>query len=216
MKEATKKAKAAGLNFRKSGAHVPASTIYKILRNRIYTGQFDWNGKLYQGKHEPLVSLDLWERAQAVMNGRYTMKSKQGRRDFAFSGLIACAQCGCAVVGEIKKERYVYYHCTGYADKCRGNPGSCRRRYVREEVIGRQFTELLGRLHFDEEVLEWVRAIERGRSSGRSLLISPRETVACTTPDKVKPRLSGHRISHPMAKAMPSARPTASIIPRSP
>jgi hypothetical protein len=31
--------------------------------------------------------------------------------------LIACAQCGCAVVGEIKKQRYVYYHCTGFADK---------------------------------------------------------------------------------------------------
>ena len=77
--------------------------------------------------------------------------------DFAFSGLIACAKCGCSVVGEIKKERYVYYHCTGYADKCRGNPASCRRHYVREEVLERQFTELLGRLHFDDEVLDWVR-----------------------------------------------------------
>ena len=55
--------------------------------------------------------------------------------DFAFSGLIACANCGCSVVGEIKKQRYVYYHCTGYADKCQGNPASCRRRYVREEVL---------------------------------------------------------------------------------
>jgi site-specific DNA recombinase len=32
--EATKKERAAGLNFRKSGAHIPASTIHKILRNR--------------------------------------------------------------------------------------------------------------------------------------------------------------------------------------
>jgi site-specific DNA recombinase len=36
--EATKKERAAGLNFRKSGAHIPASTIHKILRNRLYTG----------------------------------------------------------------------------------------------------------------------------------------------------------------------------------
>jgi len=61
------------------------------------------------------------------------------------------------VVGEIKKQRYVYYHCTGYADKCQGNPASCRRRYVREELLESQFTELLGRLHFDDEVLAWVR-----------------------------------------------------------
>src|SRR5262249_52742641 len=44
-----------------------------------------------------------------------------------------------------------------YADKCQGNPASCRRKYVREESLEAQFTELLGRLKFDDEVLEWVR-----------------------------------------------------------
>ena len=57
----------------------------------------------------------------------------------------------------MKKQRYVYYHCTGYADKCQGNPASCRRKYAREEALEAQFTELLGRLKFDDEVLEWVR-----------------------------------------------------------
>ena len=61
------------------------------------------------------------------------------------------------MIGEIKKQRYVYYHCTGYADKCAGNPATCRRKHVREEALEAQFTELLGRLWFDDEVLEWVR-----------------------------------------------------------
>ena len=110
-----------------------------------------------QGTHEPLVPIELWERVQGVLDGRFAKKAKRGRHDFAFSGLIACHACGCAVVGEIKKERYVYYHCTGYADKCQGNPANCRRKYVREEALEAQFTELLGRLKFDDEVLEWVR-----------------------------------------------------------
>ncbi len=92
-----------------------------------------------------------------MLDGRFAKKHRRMTHDFAFSGLIACAKCGCSVVGEIKKQRYVYYHCTGYADKCQGNPASCRRRYVREEVLEQQFTELLGRLHFDDEVLAWVR-----------------------------------------------------------
>jgi site-specific DNA recombinase len=91
-----------------------------------------------------------------VVEGRNARRAKKGRRDFAFSGLIACHACGCAVVGEIKKERYVYYHCTGYADKCKGNPAACRRKWVREERLETKFTELLGRLRFDHEVLEWV------------------------------------------------------------
>ena len=61
------------------------------------------------------------------------------------------------MVGEIKKQRYIYYHCTGYADKCQGNAASCRRKHVREEALEAQFTELLGRLKFDDEILEWVR-----------------------------------------------------------
>jgi site-specific DNA recombinase len=124
LKEAAKKAQAAGL----VGAKVPVSVVHTILRNRLYTGQFEWNGKLIQGKHEPLVPIELWERIQGVFDGRFAKKAKRGKHDFAFSGLIACRACGCAVVGEIKKERYVYYHCTGYADKCRADPTSCRRK----------------------------------------------------------------------------------------
>jgi hypothetical protein len=39
----------------------------------------------------------------------------------------------------------------------RGNPAACRRKHMREEALEQQFTDLLGRLHFDDDVLEWVR-----------------------------------------------------------
>ena len=93
-----------------------------------------------------------------MLDGRHAKKHRRVKHDFAFSGLIACGQCGCSVVGEIKKQRYVYYHCTGYADKCQGNPASCRRKYVREEVLEQQFTESArAGCSFDDEVLDWVR-----------------------------------------------------------
>ncbi|NLQ05541.1 recombinase family protein, partial [Cylindrospermopsis raciborskii MVCC19] len=155
--EVAKKARAAGLVFKKSGARIPKSTVATILRNRIYSGRFDWDGKTYQGRYEAIVPPELWERVQEAMDRRNARGAKKGRRDFAFSGLIACKACGCAIVGEIKKERYVYYHCTGYADKCQGKPADCRRKYVREEALEAQFTEMLGRLRFDDEVLAWVR-----------------------------------------------------------
>jgi hypothetical protein len=68
---------------------------------------------------------------------------------------MACHACGCAVVGEIKKERYVYYRCAGHADKCQGKPtpagvNMCARRCLST------VHELLGRSRFDNEVLEWV------------------------------------------------------------
>ena len=134
LKEAAYKARDAGLVYRKSGAKVPVSTVHSILRNRIYTGWFEWNGKMIQGRHEPLVLVELWERVQAVMDGRFAKKHRRMTHDFAFSGLIACSKCCCSVVGEIKKQRYVYYHCTGYADKCKATP-----RPADESMCGRRF-----------------------------------------------------------------------------
>ena len=90
LKEAARKGQAAGLAYPKSGAKVPVSTVHTILRNRLYTGWFEWNGKLIQGQHEALVPVELWERVQDVIDGRFSNNTRRGRRDFAFSGLISC------------------------------------------------------------------------------------------------------------------------------
>jgi site-specific DNA recombinase len=73
LKEAARKAHAASLTYPKSGAKVPVSTVHTILRNRLYTGWFEWNGKLIQGKHEALP-VELWERVQGVLDGRLVEK----------------------------------------------------------------------------------------------------------------------------------------------
>jgi hypothetical protein len=51
--------------------------------------------------------------------------------------------------GELKKGRYIYYHCTGYK-------GKCPAPYAREEFLEAQFTVMLKRICFSEEVLQWV------------------------------------------------------------
>jgi site-specific DNA recombinase len=144
-------ARADGFTYRKSGDPVPISTIHKILRNRIYSGDFDFDGVTYHGTYEPIVSRQLWVQVQMVLDGRGSKKTQSVRvkDQFAFRGLINCGHCGCALVGEIKKGRYVYYHCTGYK-------GKCPERYTREEVLEKKFTELLKGISFSDEVLTWV------------------------------------------------------------
>ena len=149
LKEIAKMARADGLAYRKSGDMVPTSTVHKILRNRIYTGDFDFDGTTYHGTYEPIVSPELWEQVQAILDGRGTKKTRKMKEHFAFSGLITCGHCGCALVGEIKKGKYVYYHCTGHK-------GKCPEPYTREEVLEEEFGTLLRGISFSEEVLGWV------------------------------------------------------------
>jgi site-specific DNA recombinase len=54
------------------------------------------------------------------------------------------------MVGEIKKGRYIYYHCTGFK-------GKCPEPYTREEVLEKKVTWLLEGISFSEETLAWVR-----------------------------------------------------------
>ena len=145
-----KKGRREGFCYRRSGNSVPTSTVQRILRNPIYMGEFEWNGRRYQGHHQPLISRELWERVQDMLDGRHAGRHRRVKHDFAFSGLIVCGHCGCSLVGEIQKQRYIYYHCTGYR-------GNCGEPYVREEVLEEKFGALLSRLTFDDEILDWVR-----------------------------------------------------------
>jgi site-specific DNA recombinase len=149
LADVTNMARANGMLFRKSNDAVPKATVNKILRNRLYTGDFNWDGKTYSGVHAPLVTRELWERVQAALDGRLANRHRKVKHDFAFSGLISCGHCGCSLVGEIKKGRYVYYHCTGYK-------GKCPEPYTREELLEERFAVLLKGLVLDDEIMAWV------------------------------------------------------------
>ena len=151
LKALAKKAYEEGFRFRKSQNKIPVTTLHKILRKRIYMGEFDYGGVIYQGIHEPLVTREVWERVQEILDGRHEKKHRKVNHDFAYSGLIRCGLCGCSLVGELKKGRYVYYHCTGYRGKC-GDP------YTREEVLEQRFAAGLRELVIPRTVLEWLQS----------------------------------------------------------
>jgi site-specific DNA recombinase len=151
IKALAQKAYAEGFRFRKSKGKIPVTTLHKVLRKRIYTGEFEYGGNLFQGSHEPLVSGSVWERCQEILDGRHENRHRKVKHDFAFSGLIRCGHCGCSMVGERKKGRYVYYHCTGYR-------GKCPEKYTREEVLTHSFAERLRELVIAPEMITWLDA----------------------------------------------------------
>ena len=148
LKELTQFAYERGLRSRK-GNRLSKSTIYNLLRSRTYTGDFTWDGTTYHGTHPPLVSQELWALVQDILGGRAATRRRRAKHDFAFSRLITCGHCGCALVGERKKQRYTYYHCTGYR-------GPCPEPYTREEVLEASFTNLLRTLSFDAGLVDWM------------------------------------------------------------
>ena len=132
----------------RKGHVLSKATTHHILCNRIYSGDFDWGGTTYRGTHAPVVSPELWAGVQDMLHGRGRTRRRRVKHEFAFSRLMTCGHCGCALVGE-RQKRYVYYHCTGYR-------GKCPEPYTREEVLDAQFTTLLHGLAFDADVMAWL------------------------------------------------------------
>jgi site-specific DNA recombinase len=136
------------------GGPIQTSTVNKILRNRAYSGEFEWRGQRYAAAYEPIIPRDLWLAAQAALDGRLGKRAKKTGHCFPFSGMLTCGSCGFALVGEIKKGRYVYYHCSGARGKC-GEP------YVRQEALERAYETMMRGISIDAEVVNWIAAALR-------------------------------------------------------
>lgn len=110
-----------------------------ILSNPIYYGDFIHKGIQYSGKHEPIITRELFV---AVQEKKHLSGSPRiVVHNFPYTNLIKCSKCGCFLTAEIKKGKYIYYHCTG------NKGGTCKRSYIRQEIIENAIADILQKLY---------------------------------------------------------------------
>lgn len=150
------------LNFRTAAGkkHLSIGNIYKILDNTFYYGTFEYprnSGNWYTGKHEPLISKELYGLVQEQVKSQ-TLRVEG--KEFAFTRMMTCRLCGSGICADEKFKkyknsivtRYVYYGCT----KARG--ADCKCGYTEEKDILRQFEELIDTISLNEiEVKEKIK-----------------------------------------------------------
>ncbi len=133
--ECRKKLYAEGFNHK--GKPYSKPKLLYILHDIFYIGKFTYNGVVYDGKHEPIIDVELFNSVQKLFN---QSKARSHDTEFLYTGLIHCGHCGCQMTAELKKGKYVYYHCTGK----RG--GDCKRDWIREEQLDEVFTDLIRKI----------------------------------------------------------------------
>ena len=103
---------------RDGGGQLADSVIYKLFTNIFYTGMFKWAGKTYSGNHKPMITLEEYDRVQAIL-GR-SGRPRAQTHDFAYTGVITCGVCGGMITATEKikivkatggLKNYIYYHC---------------------------------------------------------------------------------------------------------
>ena len=93
------------------------SMVHSILSNPYYTGLVVFGGATYQGRHQPLVSTELWSKVEAIRHGRSHAKEKPAIRTHYLKGSLFCGQCGSPLSYEVSRNRlgnyYHYFYCLG-------------------------------------------------------------------------------------------------------
>ena len=134
---------------------IAESTFLGMLRNPFYIGKIkvpEYNGipsHLVDGRHEPLVSEDTFQRIQDLLDGKKKGKpklSKPTNPDLFLRKFLVCPICGHALTGATSRGnggQYTYYNCCHNAKHIR----------KRAEEVNKGFAQYVGTLKPKEEVL---------------------------------------------------------------
>jgi site-specific DNA recombinase len=141
------------LNFYTRGNKpLTLSGIYRILDNPFYYGVFEWpknSGNLYQGKHQPLITQELFEKAKAQLKRDQIVREN---KEFAFTKLFTCGYCGSGISAEEKwkvlkdgtSAHYIYYGCSRARDR------NCKNKYIREEELIEELLKIMDEVNINE------------------------------------------------------------------
>jgi site-specific DNA recombinase len=138
---------------------ISRSTIYRIFTDPFYVGLFLYRGKTHQGKHEPMVSLEEYDRVQILL-GR-DGKPRPREHEFPFTGVIRCGECGSMITaiektkiikktGELKT--FVYYFCAGRKE----NIKCSQRVYVSGEKMDEQIEREIMKVSILPTFKDWA------------------------------------------------------------
>ncbi|MRR06612.1 MAG: recombinase family protein [Deltaproteobacteria bacterium] len=140
----------------KKGKILSMSQFYDMFESPFYYGYFYWNGQLYKGNHQPMITKREFDIAQEILHTRHHPRKK--KHSIAFTGLLKCGACGSMLTGEHKVKRvrggedhhYFYYRCTRSQNK------QCTQRPVNEKEIDKQVLALLEQISLPIGVREAI------------------------------------------------------------
>ena len=105
---------------------------------------------LIRNHHEGIVSLETFEKAQALLNEKKARYKHSQKTRNAFSGMVVCAECGSKLCRRTVNKKH-YFLCRNRINK---NLVECHNRQIPEEELYRMGTEVLGLKNFDETIFK--------------------------------------------------------------
>ena len=134
----------------KNGTSLAKATIQRMLTNLAYIGLIQQKGETYEGKYQPIISKELFEKVQEKLKERAKPRKSKKRHNFPFVGLLKCGECGGMITAQFSHGNggiYRYYRCSKKF-------GVCSQRYLRENLLVEQLKSFLKDLILPDDWIE--------------------------------------------------------------
>lgn len=163
-----------GVKSKKGGKWTPGA-INAIIRNEKFTGDVifqktytdsrfcrhindgELNQYLYENHHEPIVSHEIFDKANEVLNQRGKEKGNGERTEryqnrYGFSGRIKCGECGSVFKRRMHYKpsgAYVAWCCTRHIER----KEACSMKYITDAALKAAFLTMMNKLIFSHKVV---------------------------------------------------------------
>jgi site-specific DNA recombinase len=139
------------------GRPLVVSHLHTLLRNPYYMGMVRYRGVVYAGKHEPLVTPEIWHEVQKLLSAKYLTGEKDREHPHYLKGSIYCGQCGARLIVNHAKGNggtYPYFVCGGR----QRDPASCKFRAARIERVEAAVVAYYATVQLPEDEVARLRA----------------------------------------------------------
>ncbi len=176
----------------KNGNKLSRSNIYWLFRNSYYAGIFEYpkrSGNWHQGTHEPMITLEEFDRVQAILGKRGSPRPKS--HVFEFTGMMHCGECNGVVTAENKTKyqkngnvhTYVYYHCTKRVNH------DCKQGGIEIDELKKQITKEIGTIEIPAEFhsfgMKWFQNENEKEVSSQKIILGTNQKAYNIIVDKL-------------------------------
>ena len=127
-----------GLTTRPTPKHpekpLTTTMLHKVLTNPYYKGLVTFQGAVYEGSHDVMVTPEVWSKVQQILDRNNQRGQRPQKHDHYLKGALYCS-CGAKLMLERPQgntgERYDYFSCSGRRRKTT----SCTRSAILVERI---------------------------------------------------------------------------------
>jgi len=144
-------------------------SLFRLLTNVTYTGKVAFKGTIYDGEHDGIVDIDLWQRVQDTLrrNGRTGGKAVRNKYGALLKGILYCEPCGTGMIHTYTNKNgrlYRYYVCLNAQQR---GWSSCPSKSLNAQEIENAVVEHIRGIGSNETIIAATAAKVREESEKR-------------------------------------------------